>query len=168
MSKEWYSRTVLFVSDMKRSIDFYVKKFGFTENWRFEAEGGNASVAQVARPGIELILAAESPEKMGKGLMFISLDGDDAVAALHAELEGRGVEVKEGIWGYRVMVITEPRRQRVLLLLRRSSGQGNGKEILTPRLLITRPDSFTISVCLPEASGPRKWAQPTGRPLQLT
>jgi len=108
MSKEWYSRPVLFVSDMKRSIDFYVKNFGFTENWRFEAEGGNASVAQVARPGIELILAAESPEKMGKGLMFISLDGDDAVAALHAELEGRGVEVKEGIWGYRVMVITDP------------------------------------------------------------
>jgi catechol 2,3-dioxygenase-like lactoylglutathione lyase family enzyme len=68
MSNEWYSRPVLFVSDMKRSIDFYVKKFGFTENWRFEAEEGNASVAQVARPGIELILAAESPEKMGKCL----------------------------------------------------------------------------------------------------
>jgi hypothetical protein len=85
MSK-WYSRPVLFVSDIDRSVDFYVKQFGFTENWRFESAGGKASVAQVARPGIELILTAESPEKMGKGLMFISLDGDDVVDALRAEL----------------------------------------------------------------------------------
>jgi catechol 2,3-dioxygenase-like lactoylglutathione lyase family enzyme len=93
---------------MDRSLDFYVKQFGFIENWRFEPEGGKASVAQIARPGLELILAAESPEKMGKGLMFISLDGDDAVDALRAELEGRGVDVKEGIWGYRVMVVRDP------------------------------------------------------------
>ena len=25
-----------------------------------------------------------------------------------AELEGRGVDVKEGVWGYRVMVIMDP------------------------------------------------------------
>src|SRR5262245_12957707 len=72
MSNKWYSRPVLFVSDIDRSVDFYVKQFGFTENWRFDSAGGKASVAQVARPGMELILAAESPEKMGKGLMFIS------------------------------------------------------------------------------------------------
>jgi catechol 2,3-dioxygenase-like lactoylglutathione lyase family enzyme len=108
MSNKWYSRPVLFVSDIDRSVDFYVKQFGFTENWRFESAGGKASVAQVARPGIELILTAESPEKMGKGLMFISLDGDDVVDALRAELEGRGVDVKERVWGYRVMVIMDP------------------------------------------------------------
>jgi predicted enzyme related to lactoylglutathione lyase len=107
MSK-WYSRPVLFVSDIERSLDFYVKQFGFTENWRFESAAGNASVAQVARPGIELILTAESPEKTGKGLMFISLDGDDVVDALRAELERRGAVVKEGVWGYRVMVIMDP------------------------------------------------------------
>jgi catechol 2,3-dioxygenase-like lactoylglutathione lyase family enzyme len=108
MSNKWYSRTVLFVSDVNRSVDFYVKQFGFTESWRFEAAGGDATVAQVARPGLELILNSESPEKTGKGLQFISLDGDDAVDALRAELEGRGVDVKEGVWGYRVMVIVDP------------------------------------------------------------
>ena len=108
MSKEWYSRTVLFVSDIDRSVDFYVKQFGFTENWRVDAPGGTASVAPVARPGLELILNTESPGKTGKGLQFISLDGDDAVDALRAELEGRGVKVKEGVWGYRVMVIVDP------------------------------------------------------------
>jgi hypothetical protein len=75
-------------------------------------------VAQVARPGCELILTAESRDKRGKGLTFISLDAE-VLNALRAELEGRGVDVKDGLWGYRVMVIVDPRRQRVLLPLRR-------------------------------------------------
>ena len=102
MSNQWYARTVLFVSDMDKSVDFYVKKFGFTENWRFDAADGKESVAQVARAGMELILTSEPSEKRGKGLMFLSLAGDAAVNAVRAELEGRGVEVKEGVWGYRV------------------------------------------------------------------
>jgi catechol 2,3-dioxygenase-like lactoylglutathione lyase family enzyme len=108
MSNQWYARTVLFVSDMDKSVDFYVKKFGFTENWRFDAADGKESVAQVARAGMELILTSEPSEKRGKGLMFLSLAGDAAVNAVRAELEGRGVEVKEGVWGYRVLVITDP------------------------------------------------------------
>jgi len=108
MKNQWYSRPVLFVSDMDRSVDFYVKQFGFTENWRFDPAGGKESVAQVARSGMELILTSELSANTGTGLMFLSLDGDDAVDALRAELEGRGVDVKEGVWGYRVMVITDP------------------------------------------------------------
>lgn len=108
MNENWYCRAVLFVSDIERSMDFYVNRFGFKENWRFEPTGGKASVAQVSRPGLEIILTEEEPEKMGKALTFISLDGDDAVDALHAELKARGVEVKEGVWGYRVMVIEDP------------------------------------------------------------
>src|SRR5262245_41392628 len=107
MSNKWYSRPVLFVTDIGRSVDFYVKQFGFTEKWRFMDEEGKAGVAQVARAGCELILAAEEPDKVGKGLMFISLDAE-VLNALRAELEGRGVDVKEGIWGYRVMVVVDP------------------------------------------------------------
>jgi hypothetical protein len=39
--------------------------------------------------------------------MFISLDGE-VLNALRAELEGRGVDVKDGHWGYRLMVIVDP------------------------------------------------------------
>ena len=77
-----------------------------TQNWRYE-EGGKAWVAQVARPGCELILTSEWPDKAGNGLMFISLDGE-VLNALRAELEGRGVDVKDGHWGYRLMVIVDP------------------------------------------------------------
>ena len=106
MSDKWYTRPVLFVADIDRSVDFYVKQFGFTQKWSFEVDG-KAEVAQVARPGCELILKSEPPDKVGNGLMFISLDGE-VLNALRAELEGRGVDVKDGLWGYRVMVIVDP------------------------------------------------------------
>src|SRR4030095_2102011 len=107
MSDKWYSRTVLFVSNINTSVDFYVKQLGFQEKWRFEDGAGEASVAQVARPGLELILAAESPETVGKVLEFISLD-EDVLKRLRTELEARGVEVKDGTWGYHVMAIADP------------------------------------------------------------
>ena len=40
MSDKWYSRSVLFVSDIDTSVDFYVKQLGFTQNWRFEGDEG--------------------------------------------------------------------------------------------------------------------------------
>jgi len=105
MSDEWFARPVLFVADIDRSIDFYVKQLGFTQAWRYEE--GKAYVAQVERQGCELILSSQWPDKVGKGLMFISLDVG-VLETLRAELEGRGVEVKDGQWGYRLMVIADP------------------------------------------------------------
>jgi catechol 2,3-dioxygenase-like lactoylglutathione lyase family enzyme len=105
MSKDWYSRPVLFVADIDRSVDFYVKQLGFTQAWRYEEEG-KAYVAQVDRQGCELILSSQWPGKVGKGLMFISLDLG-VLNTLRTELEGRGVNVKDGQWGYRLMVIAD-------------------------------------------------------------
>ena len=44
------------------------------------------------------------PKKVGTALMFISLD-PDVLHALRVELEGKGVAVKDGEWGYRLMVV---------------------------------------------------------------
>lgn len=106
MSDRWYARPVLFVTHIDRSVDFYVKQLGFTQQWRYEEEGA-AFVAQVERSGCELILSSQWPEKAGKGLMFISLN-PEVLHALRAELEGRGVTVKDGRWGYRLMAISDP------------------------------------------------------------
>jgi catechol 2,3-dioxygenase-like lactoylglutathione lyase family enzyme len=106
MSDKWYARPVLFVADIDRSVDFYVKQLGFTEAWRY-AEEGQAFVAQVERKGCELIFSSQWPGKVGKGLMFISLDVG-VLDALRADLEARGVAVKDGEWGYRLMVIADP------------------------------------------------------------
>ena len=111
---DWFARPVLHVTDVEASLRFYVDRLGFTSSWRYE-DGGKARVAQVDRQGCALILAEHWPEKVGKGLMFISLNvepetHDAAVAALdalRAEFESRGVLVKEGHWGYRVLVVED-------------------------------------------------------------
>jgi catechol 2,3-dioxygenase-like lactoylglutathione lyase family enzyme len=115
---DWFARPVLHVKDVEASLRFYIDQLGFTSPWRYD-EDGKAHVAQVERQGCALILADTWPEKIGKGLMFISLNvepgtGEGAAAALvaaldalRAELEARGVAVKEGSWGYRLLVIDD-------------------------------------------------------------
>lgn len=103
----WYSRPVLFVADIDRAASFYVGKLGFREAWRF-AEEGKSVAAQVSRGECELILSAAWPEKIGAGMIFISLDGPGDVDALRAECATRGVAVREDWWGYRCAIIDDP------------------------------------------------------------
>jgi catechol 2,3-dioxygenase-like lactoylglutathione lyase family enzyme len=105
-STEWYARPVLFVADIDRSVAFYVGQLGFVEHWR-HADDGKAIVAQVDRGGCELILSSQEPSKTGRGRMFISLDLR-VLEEVRAELEGRGVAVEDGRWGYRLMVVRDP------------------------------------------------------------
>jgi catechol 2,3-dioxygenase-like lactoylglutathione lyase family enzyme len=109
---DWFARPVLHVADVDASLRYYVNRLGFTSPWRYD-EGGGAHVAQVDRLGCALILADTWPEKIGKGLIFISLNFEPetqvaALDALRAEFESQGVPVKEGLWGYRVLVVDDP------------------------------------------------------------
>ena len=106
---DWFARPVLHVKDVEASLRFYVERLGFTCPWRSDKDG----VAQVDRRGCSLILADTWPEKIGKGLMFISLNLEPgpqiaALDALRAEFEAKGVAVKEGWWGYRLLVVDDP------------------------------------------------------------
>jgi catechol 2,3-dioxygenase-like lactoylglutathione lyase family enzyme len=100
---DWYTRPVLFVGDIGRSVEFYVNQLGFTQGWRYE-EQGKALVAEVDRQGCALILSSQWSSKVGTGLIFISLDVS-VLHALRAELEGKHVNVKDGYWGYPVMIV---------------------------------------------------------------
>jgi len=112
---DWFARPVLHVTDVQASLRFYVDRLGFTSPWRYD-EDGRALVAQVDRQGCALILSDQWPEKAGKGLMFISLNTEQqtpeaqiaALDALRAELETKGVPVKDGSWGYRLLVVDDP------------------------------------------------------------
>ena len=111
---EWFARPVLHVKDVGASLRFYVDRLGFTTPWRYE-ESGVAHVAQVDRQGCSLILADTWPEKIGRGLIFISLNVEPAtheaavaaLDALRAELEAKGASVKDGSWGYRLLVVDD-------------------------------------------------------------
>jgi len=119
VSEAWHARPVLFVADVDRTLDFYVNRLGFTQSWRYE-DGGKAQVAQADRQGCALIFSAQWPDKVGKGLIFISLNvevpegeilAEVAAAALdrlRIELESREVNVEEGEWGYRVLIVHDP------------------------------------------------------------
>jgi uncharacterized glyoxalase superfamily protein PhnB len=109
---DWFARPVLHVRDVEASLGFYVDQLGFTSPWRFD-DDGRPRVAQVDRQGCALILSDQWPEKIGKGIMFISLNHEPemqiaALDALRAELEAKGVPVKEGSWGYRLLVVDDP------------------------------------------------------------
>lgn len=120
---DWFARPVLHVTDVEVSLRFYTNQLGFTSSWHYD-DDGKVRIAQVDRQGCALILAdaqffsgnrsgAFQPEKIGKGLMFISLNVEPptheaaaaALDALRAELEAKGVAVKDGSWGYRLLVV---------------------------------------------------------------
>jgi uncharacterized glyoxalase superfamily protein PhnB len=113
---DWFARPVLHVKNVEASLRFYVDRLGFTSPWRYDGEDGKLHVTQVDRQGCALILADTWPEKIGKSLMFISLNVEPAtheaavaaLDALRAELEAKGVSVKEGSWGYRLLVVDDP------------------------------------------------------------
>ncbi|HLV86336.1 MAG TPA: glyoxalase superfamily protein [Candidatus Sulfotelmatobacter sp.] len=112
---DWFARPVLHVKDVEASLRFYVERLGFTSAWRYE-DDGRIRVAQVDRQGCSLIFSDQWPEKTGKGLMFISLNVEPptrenataALDALRAELEAKGAPVKDGSWGYRLVVVDDP------------------------------------------------------------
>lgn len=112
---DWFARPVLHVTDVAASLRFYVDRLGFTNPWQYD-EDGKLFVAQVDRQGCALILCSQWPEKVGKGLRFISLNVEPdtreaavaALDALRAELEANGVVVKDGSWGYRLLVVDDP------------------------------------------------------------
>jgi len=117
----WFARPVLSVTDVEASLRFYIDRLGFSSPWRYD-EDGKACVAQVDRQGCALILADNWPEKIGKAVMFVSLNVEPATPeaataaldALRAELEAKGVAVKEGSWGYRVLVVDDPDGNQLL------------------------------------------------------
>jgi len=104
----WYTRPILSVTDIARSVDFYVSKLGFKEDWR-HAEDGRDLVAQVSRPGCELLLDCQDMGPRGS-LFFISLDEPllETLAAFRADMKEKGVPVRDGRWGYHLAIVEDP------------------------------------------------------------
>ena len=118
---DWFARPIFSVADVEASLRFYVDHLGFTTSWRFD-EAGKAYVAQVDRQGCAIILSNHWPEKIGKGLLFVSLNVEPpthkaataALDELRAELESKSIAVKDGWWGYRLLVVDDPDGNQLL------------------------------------------------------
>jgi len=112
---DWFARPIFHVKDVEASLRFYVDQLGFTSPWRFDQDG-KVFVAQVERQNCAIILSSQWPDKIGNALLFISLNVEPetreaataALDELRAELEARGAAVKDGRWGYRLLVVDDP------------------------------------------------------------
>jgi catechol 2,3-dioxygenase-like lactoylglutathione lyase family enzyme len=100
----WYTRPVLFVSDIQRAIDFYVGRLGFWKKWH---EGdGKGVVCQVDRGGCEIILC-EDATRNDRARLFLELSREVA-DPLIAETIERSVPTQKTWWGYDVLRIEDP------------------------------------------------------------
>ena len=100
----WYTRPVLFVTDVNRALRFYVDMLGFEKSWH-EGDGAGG-VCQVNHGECEIILCEDATRK-DKARLFIELTAD-GLTDLRRELVKRSVPTKESWWGNDVLQIDDP------------------------------------------------------------
>ena len=117
----WYTRPVLFVSDVNRALHFYTDILGFNKKWH---EGnGQGKVCQVDRAGCEILLC-EDAGRTDKGRLFVALTLD-GVAELKREIAERSIPSKKSWWGYDVIQIDDPDGNELLIPLANGDGEAS-------------------------------------------
>ena len=89
----WYTRPVLFVSDVNRALHFYTEILGFKKAWH--KGDGQGKVCQVDGAGSEIILCEDA----------------------RREIAGLSIPNKESLWGYDVIQIDDPDGNELLFPL---------------------------------------------------
>jgi catechol 2,3-dioxygenase-like lactoylglutathione lyase family enzyme len=97
---KWYSRPVVFVTDVNRAIRFYVEMLGFEKSWHKD------TVCQVNRSECEIILCQDATRR-DKARLFIELT-PEGLAELRREIVDRSVPSKATWWGYDSIQIDDP------------------------------------------------------------
>jgi catechol 2,3-dioxygenase-like lactoylglutathione lyase family enzyme len=119
--ERWYTRPVLFVTDMERTRSFYMETLDFTQDWGFEEEDQTV-VCQLVRGGeCEVILAIDA-ERAGKSRLFVSLNQQD-ITTLQAQIEDRSIETERAWWGHDVIRIQDPDGNELLFPLDEADGE---------------------------------------------
>jgi len=117
----WYTRPVLFVSDVNRALHFYTDILGFEKAWH---EGdGQGMVCQVDRAGCEIILC-EDAGRSDKGRLFVELT-HDGVAEFKHEIVERSIPNKKSWWGNDVIQIDDPDGNELLFPLQDSGSEAS-------------------------------------------
>jgi len=112
------ARTVFFVRDTPRAMEFYTRNLGFTLDWKHD-ERGQPYIVQVRLLGLEIILnQAEDAEssRPGHGRLFVGL-GDAQSAALLQHLRSRGIAATYTHWGAPTLVIHDLDRNELFFWL---------------------------------------------------
>jgi len=120
----FHSRTVFFVRDAGRALEYYTNELGFTLDWTYE-EKGRPFVFQVSLFGIELILnQAEgwTRDRPGHGRVFIGLD-DDQLEPFQKHVAAHNIETKPFHWGAPTTVIHDLDENELYFWLPSNAGE---------------------------------------------
>jgi catechol 2,3-dioxygenase-like lactoylglutathione lyase family enzyme len=101
----WYTRPVLFVSDMAASVAFYLDVLAFERAWAHEQDG-QVVVTQLARGDCEVILCLD-PNRRAAARLFVSLEPEE-LAAFRQEIALRSIPLESAWWGYPRLRISDP------------------------------------------------------------
>jgi catechol 2,3-dioxygenase-like lactoylglutathione lyase family enzyme len=108
---KWYARPVFFVSDLGRSLPFYLDVLGFTKKWH-EADGAG-TVCQVDRGECEIILCQDAT-RSDKSRLFLELT-PEGLEELRREIAERSIPHTLTWWGYDVIRIADPDGNDILV-----------------------------------------------------
>ena len=100
----WYSRPVLFVTDLQRTLTFYLDGLGFKKDWH--ADDGNGTVCQVSRSECEIILCQDA-NRRDKARLFIELTAE-GLRDFQRELAERSIPHTTTWWGYDTTQVDDP------------------------------------------------------------
>jgi uncharacterized glyoxalase superfamily protein PhnB len=116
--QNFYARSVLFVQDTPRAMEYYTDTLGFKVDWIHE-DNGRPYVVQVSLLGLEIILnQKETPadDRVGHGRIFIGLD-DAQTAALFQHIQDKKVHTSVTQWGAPTLVIHDLDRNELYFWL---------------------------------------------------
>lgn len=106
MTERWSASTILFVTDAGAAAAFYADKLGFTVNWRHD-EDGRTLAAGISHDDCSLLLNTQQPHRVGKCAIYLAF-GEAEHDAIRADLLAKGVALKDGWWGKRLMIVEDP------------------------------------------------------------
>lgn len=101
-------RSVFFVRDAERALNFYTESLGFNLDWNHE-EDGRPFVVQVSLFGIQLILNQEEDWTVGwagHGRIFVGLD-DGQQEVLRRHIKEKSIATTVIRWGAPTLVIRD-------------------------------------------------------------
>ena len=120
LSVEWYPRAVLFVADIDRTLDFYVNRLGFTEQWHFR--GRRHTTCRRGRPPrlcAHLLYRVAGQGRQGGQGPYIHFAqcrragrsnpcGDRGSRQASRRVRRQRSECRRGILGHRVLIVHDP------------------------------------------------------------
>lgn len=116
--QDFSARSVFFVEDTPRAMEFYTNALGFALDWTYEEEG-RPYVVQVSLLGCQIILnQKETPadDRAGHGRIFLGLD-DAQSAALLRHVKNKGILAAYTHWGEPTMAIYDLDRNEIFIWL---------------------------------------------------